>query len=124
MGYDFRVASAEITRRGNHGAAVALEMVNQGVAPFYQDWSMELGALAADGTVVETWPVKWTLRGLQPGEKPARWETLVERTASPERACNLGLRVVNPLPGGKRLRFANAAEDRDAKGWLSLGALP
>jgi len=27
---------------------------------------------------------------------------------------------VNPLPGGKRLRFANAAEDRDAKGWLSL----
>jgi len=28
------------------------------------------------------------------------------------------------MAGGKRLRFANAAEDRDAKGWLSLGRLP
>ena len=124
MGYDFRAVTADITRRGEHGAAVTLEIVNQGVAPFYQDWSMELGAIAADGAVVETWPVQWTLRGLQPGETPARWETLVERRASRGRVCTLGLRVVNPLPGGKRLRFANAAEDRDAPGWLSLGPLP
>ena len=124
MGYDFRMATAEITRRGEHGAKVVLEIVNQGVAPFYQDWRVELGAIAADGTVVETWPVKWTLRGLLPGEIPKRWETQIERTTSRDRACTLALRVVNPMPGGKRLRFANAAEDRDAKGWLSLGALP
>ena len=78
----------------------------------------------SDGTVLESWPVKWTLRGFQPSEKPTRWETLLERTGSRGRACTLGLRVVNPMPGGKRLRFANAAEDRDAKGWLSLGPLP
>jgi hypothetical protein len=124
MGYDFRVATAEITRRGEHGAAVALEVVNQGVAPFYQDWRLELGAIAADGTVVETWPVKWTLRGLQPGDTPTRWAARLERNASRTRACTLALRVVNPMTGGKRLRFANAAEDRDAKGWLSLGLLP
>jgi len=124
MGYDFRVVTADITRSGEHGAAVSLEIVNQGVAPFYQDWRIELAAIAADGTVLETWPVKWTLRGLLPSEKPARWETLLERTASHGRACTLGLRVVNPMTGGKRLRFANAAEDRDAKGWLSLGPLP
>jgi len=85
---------------------------------------MELAAIAADGTVLETWPVKWTLRGLQPSATPTRWETLLERTNSRGRACTLGLRVVNPMTGGKRLRFANAAEDRDAKGWLSLGPLP
>jgi hypothetical protein len=124
MGYDFRVATAEITRRGEQGAAVTLEVVNQGVAPFYRDWRMELGALAADGTVVETWPAKWTLRGIQPGSAPTRWETLIERTASRGRACTLGLRVINPMPGGKRLRFANAAENRTAEGWLSLGPLP
>ena len=93
-------------------------------APFYQDWRIELAAIAPDGTVLETWPVKWTLRGLQPSETTTRWETLLERTASHERACTLALRVVNPMPGGKRLRFANAAENRDAKGWLSLGPLP
>ena len=124
MGYDFRVTTADITRRGEYGAAVALEIVNQGVAPFYQEWRMELAPIAADGTVLETWPVKWTLRGLQPSETPTRWETLLERTNSRGRACTLGLRVVNPMTGGKRLRFANAAEDRDAKGWLSLGPLP
>ena len=124
MGYDFRIATADITRRGEHGAAVALEILNQGVAPFYQDWRIELAAIAADGTVLESWPVKWTLRGFQPSEKPTRWETLLERTGSRGRACTLALRVVNPMPGGKRLRFANAAEDRDGKGWLSLGPLP
>ncbi len=124
MGYDFRVVTADITRRGEHGAAVTLETVNQGVAPFYQDWRMELAAIGPDGAVLETWPVKWTLRGLQPGEKPTRWETLLDRTVSRGFACTLGLRVVNPMSGGKRLRFANAAEDRDAKGWLSVGPLP
>ena len=46
MGYDFRMATAEITRRGEHGAKVVLEIVNQGVAPFYQDWPVELSAIA------------------------------------------------------------------------------
>lgn len=124
MGYDFRVVTADIERHGGHGVAVALELVNQGVAPFYRDWRVELGAIAEDGTVIETWPVNWTLRGIQPGEMLTRWETSMERNTSRGRACVLGLRVVNPMTGGKRLRFANAEEDRDASGWLSLGPLP
>jgi hypothetical protein len=32
------------------------------------------------------------------------------------------LRVVNPLPGGMPLRFANAGQDADRAGWLTLGA--
>ena len=74
--------------------------------------------------MLETWPVTWTLLGLQPNDTPTRWETLLARTASRGRVCSLGLRVVNPMPGGKRLRFADAAEDRDAKGRLSLCPLP
>jgi len=41
---------------------------------------MELAAIAADGTVLATWPVKWTLLGLQPSTTPTRWDTLWERT--------------------------------------------
>jgi hypothetical protein len=73
---------------------------------------------------VETWPVDWALRGIEPGERPTRWQTKLERTTSRGRVCTLALRVVNPMRGGKRLRFANAGEDRDAQGWLSLGPLP
>jgi len=124
MGYDFRVVTADLERHGRDGVAVALELVNQGVAPFYQDWTIELSAITAEGNVVETWPVNWTLRGIQPGVVPTRWETSLERITSSGRACVLGLRVVNPMAGGKRLRFANAGEGRDASGWLSLGPLP
>jgi hypothetical protein len=39
-------------------------------------------------------------------------------------AAKLALRVANPLPKGKPLRFANADQDADAAGWLTLGPIP
>ena len=33
------------------------------------------------------------------------------------------MRLVNPLPNGKPLRFANAEQDRDLPGWLTLGTI-
>ena len=35
----------------------------------------------------------------------------------------LAVRVPNPLPTGKPLRFANTTQDADAPGWLSLGTV-
>jgi hypothetical protein len=35
----------------------------------------------------------------------------------------VAVRVVNPMPNGKPLRFANADQDRDAAGWLSVGKI-
>jgi len=33
----------------------------------------------------------------------------------------LALRVPNPLPKGRPLRFANTSQDADLDGWLTLG---
>ena len=60
MGYDFHVATAGITREGA-ALQVQLTVVNQGVAPFYQDWTLELGALDQEGRITKRWPVDWKL---------------------------------------------------------------
>jgi hypothetical protein len=41
----------------------------------------------------------------------------------PDPGAKLALRVVNPLPKGKPLKFANADQDTDAEGWLTLGPI-
>jgi hypothetical protein len=48
---------------------------------------------------------------------------ILRKEIRPETA-ELGLRVLNPLAGGKPLRFANRDQDRLAPGWLSLVAVP
>ena len=39
-----------------HKLSVTLEVVNQGVAPFYRDWRVELGLFSPGGKIVHTWP--------------------------------------------------------------------
>ena len=123
MGYDFYVRSADIAREGNE-LRVKLALINQGVAPFYQDWSLELAALNGDGQVVERWPVGWKLTGLLPGADARDWQTKIALGAKARAGATLALRVINPLANGKPLRFANATQDQHAAGWLTLGNIP
>lgn len=120
MGYDFYIQSADIRRKGQT-LAVQLSVTNQGVAPFYYDWKMEVAAIGADGGVLRRWPVDWRLTGLLPGDAPRIWEAELDVRDLKRKPMSLAIRVLNPLPGGKPLRFANADQDRDAKGWLSIG---
>jgi hypothetical protein len=122
MGYDFFVQTADI-RRKDSIISVQLCVTNQGVAPFYYDWKLELAAVSPKGTIVRRWPVNWKLTGLLPGEPPRIWRAEVDVSDLKDEQLVLAVRVVNPLPGGKPLRFANAEQDRDAQGWLSLGRL-
>jgi Domain of unknown function (DUF4832) len=121
MGYDFYVQSAEVSRPTPQKLAVVLEVVNQGVAPFYRDWHVELGLLSPGGKIVHTWPTDWKLTGLLPNTPPRRWQTTVDLVAFGTGSAVVAIRVVNSMPSGKPLRFANADQDRDAVGWLSVG---
>jgi len=122
MGYDFHVPTAGITREGA-ALNVHLTAVNQGVAPFYQDWTLELAALDQEGRITKRWPVDWKLTGLLPGDPAREWAAAIDVEAALAGQV-LALRVINPLSNGKPLRFANADQDRDATGWLSLGKVP
>lgn len=114
MGYDFFASEVDLAE-----GAVSLTIRNQGVAPFYADWPLELAALAANGTVRRRWPVDWRLGGILPGDS----KTFCAALPGVGTGDKLALRVIHPLPGGKGkpLRFANAAQDADAPGWLTLG---
>jgi hypothetical protein len=120
LGYDIHVRSVDITARGDE-LSIEAEVINQGVAPFYRDWSIEFGFLDGEGNVVESREVDWSLTNLLPGDAPRIWST---SRSVPKTAQFVAVRVVNPLPNGKLFHFANADQNRHAKGWLSLGAVP
>jgi hypothetical protein len=123
MGYDFHVSTAELKRQDTK-LHVHLTVLNQGVAPFYQDWRLELAALDADGKVTHRWPVDWKLTGLLPDDADREWKATLPLPQADVAGLTLALRVIHPLSNGKPLRFANAEQDRHGPGWLSLGVLP
>lgn len=101
---------------------VRLEIENRGVAPFHYDWKAEYGLLAG-GEPVWTTTATGQLMGLLPGDGRRLWVDTLDLTGIKAGAYMLAVRVPNPMKGGKPLRFANATQDTDAPGWLSLGTV-
>jgi len=62
--------------------------------------------------------------GLLPGAVPRIWTSTIPAGAVPSQTRKLGLRVIHPLANGKPFCFANADQNADAKGWLTVGTLP
>jgi hypothetical protein len=122
MGYEFHAPAVTI-REGDVGTIeVSLEIENRGVAPFYYDWKPEYGLIAGK-KVVKTWAGSGKLTGLRPGDKPRVWVDKLALGDLPAGKSTLAVRVANPLKNGPPLRFANAEQDRDLPGWLSLGTV-
>jgi len=122
MGYDFHCPKVTIGAVAAEKVAVRLEIVNRGVAPFYSDWKGEWGLLS-DGHLAKTAPCSGTLRGLLPGDELREWTGSLDVHGVSAGTYTLAVRVPNPLPMGNPLRFANATQDADAPGWLSLGTV-
>jgi hypothetical protein len=123
LGYEFHVPSATFPERSTSDRLpVTVRVENRGVAPFYHPWKVELGVIDAEGRVVATHATDWSLLAQLPGEPPRAWSADVSLADRPPAADAPAVRVVNPLPTGKPLRFANATQDADAAGWLTLGS--
>ncbi len=118
MGYEYSVLRA--SGHGSKGLMtyISIDLKNTGVAPFYAKWSMEIAQAGKDGSIVS--PQKLTSN--LPKVLPKQIETLKLRLSTPIRLNkgSLLLRVVNPLSGGIPFRFANASQDADVNGWLTL----
>ncbi|QDV34459.1 DUF4832 domain-containing protein [Tautonia plasticadhaerens] len=122
MGYEFHATTFEHGPAQSGKIPVAVTIENRGVAPFYADWRPEFG-LIADGREVVPIPADGSLAGLLPGDPPRRWSASIATASLPEGGVTLALRVPNPMPGGLPVRFANASQDLDRPGWLSLGPI-
>ncbi len=120
MGYEFHCPRVSIGAVQDGKLAVKLEIENRGVAPFYYDWPAQW-SLLADGSPVKTFPASGKVTHLLPGERPRLWADTLDVSGVNAGKYVLAVQVMNPMRGGKPLRFANRTQDASAPGWLSLG---
>jgi hypothetical protein len=122
LGYEFHISAATLeANAAKRQLMISATLRNLGVAPCYADWPAELGALDAQGKIVATWRPDWKLSGLLPGDADRQWSFTADTRSLRAGDYRLGLRVPNPMAGGRPLRFANRAQDEHLPGWLTLG---
>ncbi len=126
MGYEFYISAVELPDvGGSEPLRVSIRLENRGVAPFYYDWPVELGVVDTSGQSVATWKTDWKITGLLPTAAGITPYTELSFTQSAPGLAKgeykLVMHVVNPLKNGKELKFANATQDQDLAGWLTLG---
>ncbi len=127
MGYEFYVSAVRITPPASGNPLdVRIRIENNGVAPFYYDWPLELGLLDSAGNLVDHWQTVWKLTGVvlpgDPGARYTEWSDSYAGVADlPAGTYQALLRVVNPLQNGTPFAFANRLQDAGLKGWLTLG---
>ncbi|MFC4098422.1 S-layer homology domain-containing protein [Paenibacillus xanthanilyticus] len=126
MGYDYHVPAAYLDA-SDGTLRVGVELENRGVAPFYDDWKIELAAQSGDD-IIRIWHPDWSLNGILPNTNGFDQNKLFESTANPalsNGSYRILMRVVNPLEhinaDAKKFRFANAEQQSD--GWLNLGSV-
>lgn len=116
MGYSFRWTKLTLDTEKTPGAlTIQLDGINEGVAPFYRSWPVELAVLDEAGK-----PLALT----RPNTDPRRWlPGPLALTATLPKAPSRGrlaIRVVDPWKDAARpLRFANALPTLPG-GWTAL----
>jgi hypothetical protein len=119
MGYEFHLVSSETRRAASGAVKLSIAIRNTGVAPFYHDWRVELAAIDRDEQLHPI-PVDWKITGLLPEEAPRVWTIELPKRSQPEDLNGFAVRVVNPLPNGISLRFANQYIENGPEGWFVL----
>jgi len=122
LGYELYVSNAVLVDASVSGPlSVSLQVWNTGVAPFYYDWPLQLGAVNSSNALVETWTTAWKLSSLLPAATDTLWAWSQAGHGLGAGQYKLLLRVQNPLGNGMPFRFANDTQDADLPGWLTLG---
>lgn len=122
LGYELYVSNVSIPVAATKGRLpVSLTLTNTGVAPFYYDWPVELAALNVQNEIAMTWHTQWRITDILPGDPSTQWAYAINAKSLPPGSYRLLLRVVNPLPNGKSIRWANRSQDQDKPDWLTLG---
>ena len=110
LGYRLWVTDLEVNRDGE-GGSVTLTLANDGEAPFYWDWDLNLYLEDKDGRTLETCRLPLSLPDLMPGEE----QTLTVELSNLSGLFRLRNRqrltigIVDPMTGRDAVRFAMKA---------------
>ena len=108
-------------------AAVAVEIKNTGAAPFYATWPPEVILVDENNKIVASQIIESTLPSILPGQSGrviARLPLPAEyRSNDSAQKLTAAIRVVNPLPTGTPVAFANESIDKPLPGYLGLAQL-
>lgn len=120
MGYEYRLKEvrhpAVVATGGT--LTVAIRGENQGVAPFYYPWPVELALIDEVGKVVEHSPIRCDVRAWLPG--PFEVEGGMEVHA-PAGRYRLALGIIDPWTKRPKVSFANALPRHE--GWTVLSTV-
>jgi hypothetical protein len=121
MGYEYCISAITLNPKPQTRLDFEMEIVNNGVAPFYYDWGVEFALLMENNKILTEIRRPGKLKGILPN-KPQRWRVSWDITGFPKGTYKLALLVPNPLPSGKGqpLRFANKTQDADRTGYVTL----
>ncbi|WP_144127560.1 fibronectin type III domain-containing protein [Catellatospora sichuanensis] len=116
MGYNLHIPQANFNATAAGNFKVGVTVQNDGVAPFYYPWTVQLGLRNSAGSVVKTWDTSWDLRTVQPLKirafpdwnvgadpkyldfgRPVNFSATVSTAGVPAGAYSLVLKVRNPL---------------------------
>ena len=136
MGYTLHATKARTSLKDSTTVSVETEIANTGLAPFYANWPIEVALVNNKGEKVASKTIESPLPSVQPGSSATIEATLDLSNGAGYRDGAGGashapasgdltavLRVVNPLPNGAPVAFANEAMDATVPGYLTVGTL-
>ena len=122
LGYRLRVTEAA-WRRVPGGMELTVTLANEGSAPFYWDWPVNLYAETAEGTTLETVPLGISLPELLPGQTRTAKVKLTALSVPfwEERDRRVTMGIVDPMTGRDAVRFAMQTAQENGRAVLFAG---
>ena len=118
MGYQFRLLEIRLSKQvvADKGASIVIQGINEGVAPFYYPWPVNLAWFDAQGKFVFENKLPNDIRTWLPGKFGLKVSVAVPPQSG---IYQLGLGVIDPWTKKPAIRFANKMTSRN--GWVILG---
>ena len=108
---------------------MAAEIKNTGATPFYATWPLEVVLVDENknNEIVASQTIESTLPSILPGQTGRVTARLPMpekyKSNDPKQKLTAAIRVVNPLPNGAPVAFANETMDKPLPGYLGLATL-
>ncbi|MDO5518607.1 MAG: DUF4832 domain-containing protein [Clostridium sp.] len=118
LGYKFNVQKAEVNTENNI-MKVNVYLNNVGTAPFYYDWNIKLRVEDVSNDETYDFDTDWKLTTIKQLNTTYTFsKEISDIDLSKNGEYKIYMKVINPMEGGKNLRFAN--EEQQSDGWIQL----